>query len=489
VGRPTEPFFFCFGDLCAVEVRRSGAGHLRHADHAAGCGLGRLEVAWEHLGGERRRGLVKLALAISALLCLLAAVLFSLLPARLSDGAPEHAAVAGPLGVAADEPELAGALGGELMKVEEPEPVDEVEPDGAGDPDAVILTGRVTPAVGEQPAVHLVLIAGCPGAPGDRCAREPVETDADPVTGEFVATLYAGTWNIVARANGYLPAVETGLTVIAGEELAELPMTLERGEHVRGRVVVDGEPISDVEVVTIGQGYTRHGITDERGRFQIDGLPKGTFTVRAYTEEVGGDEATVTSGGTVELSLGHRQKVRGRVIDSRGFPVEGALVFSEYTTVRVDDADPFSGTSFDLAPMSSQGCEPEPSCYRRAVTDAAGRFEVAGAPGEVVTLGAQLGDRFAVLGVVDPQAQPQVELALHAVTRVQLLDADNQPYEGILGISPAPSFFRDLPRSSSDGWLSIPHGTEEIYLPEGFHLAGELPAKMQVVEKETTAVY
>lgn len=406
---------------------------------------------------------MKLVLAM-AVACLLAALAYALSPA---DRVPAPQ----PLPVAAVEPPASGEEESFTPRPVEPveargePPFEELLEDVRAD---VVITGRVTPSSGSQPDVHLMLQEQCPAW----CDARLIEVDADPQTGEFSAVVPPSTWRIVARATGFLPAVEEGLALVAGEALGDIVMTLERGERITGSVTLDGEPVADLRVIALGEGYTRGGFTDAWGNFEIPGLPRGTFQVRAYSQGEGGDEKTATTGSTVHLSLGHHEKIRGRVVDTRGFPVEGAAVYSDYTPVLVEEHDLYPGPlTIELSGLGTHGCGPSPSCYQRAVTDAAGRFELDAAPGEALAVGARLGDRHALQANLDPGAE--IELVLEAGVRVQLVDPHGQPLRGWSVPAEAP-FFTEPLRSDDDGWLQLRSTHRQLELPPGIRVAGEL---------------
>jgi hypothetical protein len=286
----------------------------------------------------------------------------------------------------------------------------------------------------------------------------------------------------VARATGFLPASEDGLVVRLGEQLGDILLTLEPGRHITGTVDVEGTPQSEAKIVAKGEGFVRLASTDELGHFEIDGLPNGTFSVRAYHEGLGGDEKTVESGGSVQLSLGYRQKIRGRVLDERGFPAEAATIFTDYAPTLDSETDPYPQprTEGDYG-LGLHGCGPLPSCYQRAVTAADGRFELDATPGETLTVGAQAGDHYALTFDVQTGADNLV-LELQPARRVQIVYDEGVPpsEEPPSALLRQPAFFYRELVSDPKGWISLPPFADDVALPPGTHLAGDLPRGVSV---------
>ncbi len=386
---------------------------------------------------------MKLVLAGSAV-CLVAAMTFALAPAEaLPPAAVEPIAVAAAAPATPDAPDLVQAA--HLDPSELPEPLLTIDDIPLASEEAW-LSGRVTPSSGAQPDVQLVF---------ESDDGQVFEADADPTTGEFALQLPPGTWRIVARSDGYLPAYEEGFVVSPGEELADLVMTLERGERITGSVVADEQPVEGVLVSAENGDWVRTALTDGSGRFTLEGLPRGTFTVRAYAAGTGGDEQQAAGGSSVHLALGHRQKIRGRVLDTRGLPVEGAEVFTDYTPIDVVDADPYPSVGVAVGGLGAHGCGPAPLCYHRMTTGADGRFEVDTAPGQTLSIGARRGDAFA--HVLDRAAGDDFDLVLEPGVRVQVVDASRTPVAGAeLVAAPLPPFFARQLLTDADGWVTLP---------------------------------
>ncbi|MBL8955113.1 MAG: carboxypeptidase regulatory-like domain-containing protein [Myxococcaceae bacterium] len=412
------------------------------------------------------------SLAALAAVCLLGAVVYAGAPP--GEGVPtfEPAAPAAeaPTVVFEPQPEPFEAMTSALALAAPPEPA-QVEPGDLAD-SAMLLTGRVTPRSGTQPDVTVLAQSECPNKDED-CAVELVETQADPETGEFTIEIGPGRWRLVARAEGFLPAAEEGLTLAPGEVLGDIVMLLERGDRITGRVFHEGEPLESIGVVAMADGWVRTATTDALGRYELVGLPPGEYTVQAHGGHFGGDEKRAKTGTTVDLDLGHREKVRGRVVDARGMPVEGAAIYSDFDEITRSDSDPLPNTDAALIGLGAHGCAPSPACYQRAVTGPDGRFEVSAAPGEQLVLGARAGTRFALADALNPG--DDVTLELREPRQLRVVDADRNPVEGAeLEIAPFQRFFGAPLPSNENGIVEVPDlGDLSLTPPAQLYIEGE----------------
>jgi hypothetical protein len=316
------------------------------------------------------------------------------------------------------------------------------------------------------------------------CEHESSGTDADPETGDFELQVRPGSYVIVARADGLLPAGEKGLKLTAGETVEGIMLTLPPGGHVTGFVYGEGEPVPSAKVVVSGEGYVRVAFTDEAGRFDASPLPLGSFNVRAYSPSYGGDEKEARTGRSVTLDLGWRLKVRGRVLDARGFPAEGVVISSDYTVTHDEpESDPWPDAPQDfIGGLEAHGCSGD--CYTRATTDASGRFELDTAPGQELIVGASRGSERAYVENVTPGKE--LELTLSAALRARLVDEDNEPISGNVRLEPYSHFWDDNVQADAEGYVTVPLGSAQtLILPEGAHLEGALPKGLSVQQRET----
>ncbi|GMU60875.1 MAG: hypothetical protein AMXMBFR34_26380 [Myxococcaceae bacterium] len=154
-----------------------------------------------------------------------------------------------------------------------------------------------------------------------------------------VAGLEPGSWSVLINYPGRLPISQT--VTLAPDQVLRLTFRLEAGETVEGRVLeANGSPVEGAQVV--GGGPTTAATTDEQGRFELRGLPKGGVSLLAIAPDgsrTASSELTAPARG-VELRFEEQLHVTGRVVDEAGRPVQ------QYMLERIDVNDP-SGR-FDL---------------------------------------------------------------------------------------------------------------------------------------------
>jgi protocatechuate 3,4-dioxygenase beta subunit len=175
------------------------------------------------------------------------------------------------------------------------------------------------------------------GAPGARVIiagsgiwpPRTLETGDD---GVFVAEgVPRGLYELEARWESLASRRELGVEVGSGER-ASVDLDLDESAEVVGRVIDrrTAAPIAGA-TVTISSDMAsvapERTATDSEGRFRVGHLAPGQYWLGVDAEghvSVTGRPCAVPS--EVEVSLEPEAVVRGRVVDSRGFPVEGALV-------------------------------------------------------------------------------------------------------------------------------------------------------------------
>jgi len=163
-------------------------------------------------------------------------------------------------------------------------------------------------------------------------------------TGTFdLDQLEPGDYDITVNSSGYANRTLNGIA--AGT--ADLRIVLEKGKSISGRVLLpDGSPAASIWVTAQGSenaSSSSNDRTDDDGKFAIDNLPDGTYTVRANTGGAfrfggGGNEGpsllpaiqegVVAGTSNVELRLSAGATLEGTVTDEAGNPVPVATVFA-----------------------------------------------------------------------------------------------------------------------------------------------------------------
>ena len=204
----------------------------------------------------------------------------------------------------------------------------------------------------EGPIPKVPLIALPQSAPGalDTDAVLAAAGFASDASGGFrVEGVAPGRVQVVARHARFAPS-RSALEVLApGGTLADLLVVMTAGVDLRGRVLdARGFPASGIRVQLLLEGEPSARVTLSandggfafpavRGNAVLSAHPGGSPEVR---------ETLVLEGsGTREVVLtlgGEARTLAGRVVDSRGFPIEGALV-------RVEAKDPRSPTVLSSA--------------------------------------------------------------------------------------------------------------------------------------------
>jgi hypothetical protein len=144
--------------------------------------------------------------------------------------------------------------------------------------------------------------------------------------GFHAGALEPGSFDLVARANGYVPGRLPGLQLAAGGRLPDLKIVVSRGLRIEGRLRdPQGNPAAGVTVEArrvrpVGQGAAiakllppqSSFVTDRGGLFKLTGLEPGPYEVTAENA-LGRASASVevgADGGRIDLQLAPPAKSR-----------------------------------------------------------------------------------------------------------------------------------------------------------------------------------
>ncbi len=151
-------------------------------------------------------------------------------------------------------------------------------------------------------------------------ARSEQRLGTSDIHGGFHAGgLEPGTFDLVARANGYIPGRLPGLKLATGGRMPDLKIVLSRGLSIEGRLRdPQGNPAAGVtvearRVIPVGKGAAIGSflppqsscVTDRGGDFKLTGLEPGPYDVTAENA-LGRASGTVevgASGGRIDLQL------------------------------------------------------------------------------------------------------------------------------------------------------------------------------------------
>jgi hypothetical protein len=187
----------------------------------------------------------------------------------------------------------------------------------------------------------------------------------------------AGTYRFHARHPRYAPGSSEPRQLDGEHAVADVRITLQRGARLAGRVVDRSDapvPWATVRVgppvsggAMFGDFTTRQAVTDERGAFEMEGLPRGKLLALARSEEASSPAVSVdvTTGDQrdVVLRLDVAGRIEGIVVDPAGQPVVEARV-----TAYPDFFGEGMADDFGLRGASVEG------------TDGGGRFAFRGLP-------------------------------------------------------------------------------------------------------------
>jgi hypothetical protein len=324
---------------------------------------------------------------------------------------------------------------------------------------AAVVEGTVVGPRG-APLANALVLARPAGA--DRERAEAVRTDA---AGRFrLAADGAAVRDLRVESPGLAPAT---LRRVRGG--TPLRIALGKGLALDGvvREARTGEPVADARVEAREQGGDRfwapsqpkaglvEARSDARGRFRLEGLGHGIYTVTGRSRERGRAlRRAVVAGGRVDLMLVAGGTLAGAVRGPDRKAVEGAVVRVEPEAVHVPRRE---------EPIAAEA------------TDARGWFELAGLEPGVYRLVVTHGD-FApavVSGLsvaADAEVPTRVDLERGAAVSGRLVALPDRPLPGRISVheldgEPAPAIVTDLSntRIAGDGRFRLPR------LPRGSH--------------------
>ncbi|MBA3394394.1 MAG: carboxypeptidase regulatory-like domain-containing protein [Deltaproteobacteria bacterium] len=216
---------------------------------------------------------------------------------------------------------------------------------------------KVALSLGETEQIEVVLIRGSTVIEGivvDASSRAPVATAEvrlrgtrrEPVmtdqAGAFRFTdLVPGLYTVSVAAKGY--AIASEQTIVGPDHTKKLELAVHAGGTIRGLVTGStGSPVRGARILaTIGGERDARSTeirSDDKGRFQLEGVPSGRSRVAAYHEDHG-----LTPHADLEVPSGQARDVT-LVFDSTGSVVgsvtydDGAPAIGAIVEVRSGDA-------------------------------------------------------------------------------------------------------------------------------------------------------
>jgi protocatechuate 3,4-dioxygenase beta subunit len=346
------------------------------------------------------------------------------------------------------------------------------------------------------------------GAEPGRVGRVVARDDGTPIPGAVVigsaypteggsillhtSTDAEGRWRLALPAKGlYAVRAQAPGFAMLRLEREELPtasrpieLSLAREAVLTGRVIAatDGRPVPGVSVRVLPQG--RYGdyfappavVSDAQGRYEVRGLPPGSATVlaegagwaparlvigwRSLTPDATSVDLVAGRVTTRDLEVEAAGRIRGRVLDTEGAPLAGAVVWAEGRQGPRTYSS--AGAHENLAPPS-------------VTTDAEGAFVLEGlaaSAAHVLLARSPAGQQaHSPLVRVGPEPQQLVEIRFvtrrtvefrveHATTGAPIVAAYVRPAERD---EPGAPILRDMPHGAdtqADGTarLSVPVG-------------------------------
>lgn len=241
------------------------------------------------------------------------------------------------------------------------------------------LLGRVLDDSGAP--VHGASLWAAPAGVAGRGQQTYAAALADPSDGTFeLAGLLPGEYDVHASAEGFIDQEPPPRATIPATGDAEITITLRHGGVIEGRVIDEhGQPVAHADVRASGTGWHRSS-TDDDGHFRLDAIEAGEHRVTASEgwsmqmrapgssdDDIQGERVQVRDGEVVSVELhveSQSGRIRGRVVDGDGGPVDDAFI----TSIRESDsAAKASGRDRERARWGSWSRPP-------VLTDGSGEF-------------------------------------------------------------------------------------------------------------------
>lgn len=203
-------------------------------------------------------------------------------------------------------------------------------------PTATVAGSTVDPDGHPVPGALILVLPSNPVHVGGADRSLQAQSDEN---GRFqIEGVRPGSFEIRATAPGRQEARLAGLEAQAGQDLQGIEVVLTPGAVLAGRVLSPaGQPVPGAEVSLLPEGSATVSLlsvgavlSDEQGRYRLEGISPGTHAVRAEHEEYRPVQRRLdvqAGANTLDLTLEPGAALSGRVVDPLGAPVAGARVF------------------------------------------------------------------------------------------------------------------------------------------------------------------
>lgn len=204
-----------------------------------------------------------------------------------------------------------------------------------------VISGRVTETGTGTPLSTVMLIASPSNGSGSLVGQAVTDANGNYT---IAMNLGTGTYNVSAfYPEGHVTKIASGINVVAGQEVKNTNLQLDRSGIVWGRITVSpgGQALANAQVAAYSSDYTYVGSdeTNATGYYRISsGLGTETYTVTASY----GIDYNVTSGVSVTAGAETRVDLEmsvtppppsgiliGRVTDTNSQPIPHAFVTAE----------------------------------------------------------------------------------------------------------------------------------------------------------------